>query len=353
MSLLFFLCAFLLSWGLTAYLLRFASRHQLVDSPNQRSLHTQPTPIIGGLAMLISLVSTTLIASIWMPNLLLVLPNQFWMPLLLVASISYLDDCRPISAGWRLLVHFIAALWLLTLVEQWPIWIQCISLPMVAITLPTFLKFLFSMLFIMWMVNLYNFMDGMDGFAGGMAVIGFGTLAVVGYTAGAQEFAFLNGLIVAVALGFLMLNFPPAKVFMGDTGSSSLGYLAALMSLWGASLGLYALWIAVLIFSPFIVDATVTLIRRFLEGEKVWQAHRTHYYQRLVRLGWGHRKTVLWQYVLMAACSLSALVATAVSTFWQSLILMSWCMIYVLLAWKVASLEQGIQQTRSTEPHLT
>ena len=353
MIFLFFLCAFLLSWGLTAVLLRFASRHHLVDSPNQRSLHTQPTPIIGGLAMLISLVTTTLIASIWMPSLLLVLPNQFWMPLLLIASISYVDDCRPISAGWRLLVHFIAALWLLTLVEQWPIWIQCISLPMVAITLPTFLKFLFSMLFIMWMVNLYNFMDGMDGFAGGMAVVGFGTLAVIGHIAGAQEFAFLNGLIVAVSMGFLMLNFPPAKVFMGDTGSSSLGYLAALMSLWGASLGLYALWIAVLIFSPFIVDATVTLIRRFLEGEKVWQAHRTHYYQRLVRLGWGHKKTVLWQYVLMVACSFSALIATAVTPFWQSLILMGWCLMYVLLAWRVASLEQGTQQAHSTEPHLT
>ncbi|MCV6638382.1 glycosyltransferase family 4 protein [Candidatus Albibeggiatoa sp. nov. NOAA] len=337
-GLLFFLSAFFLSWGLTAYLTRFAIQQHLMDAPNHRSLHTQPTPIIGGVAMLISLVLNVLLAGLWMPDLFVVITHQFWVPLLLIAGISYLDDRRSMSAGLRLLVHIIAAVWLLS---DWQIWIQCISLPMFAIILPSFLKFFISVFFIVWMINLYNFMDGMDGFAGGMAVIGFGTLAVLGSLVGAHEFVLLNSLIVAVSLGFLMLNFPPAKVFMGDTGSSSLGYLAALMSLWGASWGLYPVWIAVLIFSPFIVDASVTLIRRFLNAEKIWQAHKTHYYQRLVQLGWGHRKTVLWQYGLMLACSASAIVAVFVTPFWQSMILISWCVIYVLLAWQVQKLEQA------------
>ncbi len=339
-GLLLILCAFLLSWGLTAYLPRFAPQHNLIDAPNDRSLHTQPTPTIGGVAMLFSLVISILLASLWMPTLLSVLPHQFWLPLLFIATISFIDDCCSVPAGLRLFVHFIAAVWLLSLVEQMPIWIQCISLPMFAITLPPFLKFLISVLFIMWMVNLYNFMDGMDGFAGGMAVIGFGTLAILGALMGADEFVLVNSLIVAVSLGFLILNFPPAKVFMGDTGSSSLGYLAALMSLWGAAWGLFPVWIAVLIFSPFIVDASVTLIRRFLNAEKIWEAHKTHYYQRLVQLGWGHRKTVLWQYGLMLACSLSAIIAVHVTYFWQSVILISWCVIYFLLALKIKQLEK-------------
>jgi len=337
-GLLLFLCAFLLSWGLTAYLLRIALQQRLVDSPNHRSLHTQPTPIIGGVAMLISLLTTVFLAHFWMPDLFIIVPHQFWLPLLLIAGISYIDDCRSMSAGLRLLVHIFAAMWLLS---DWQIWIQCISLPMFAIILPPFLKFIVSTFFIVWMVNLYNFMDGMDGFAGGMAVIGFGTLAVLGSLVGAHEFVLLNSLIVAVSLGFLMLNFPPAKVFMGDTGSSSLGYLAALMSLWGASWGLYPVWIAVLIFSPFIVDATVTLIRRFFEGERIWKAHKTHYYQRVVELGWGHHKTVLWQYGLMLACSISAIIAVHVTYFWQSLILIGWCVIYIILAWQVTRLEQA------------
>jgi UDP-N-acetylmuramyl pentapeptide phosphotransferase/UDP-N-acetylglucosamine-1-phosphate transferase len=335
-GILLFLCAFLLSWGLTAYFTHFALQQRLVDLPNQRSLHSQPTPIMGGVAMLLSLLITVIIASFWLPSLLVVISHQFWLPLLLIAAISYWDDCCSISAGWRLLIHFIAAFWLLS---DWQIWIQCISLPMFAIILPPFLKFIVSTLFIVWMVNLYNFMDGMDGFAGGMAVIGFGTLAILGSLAGAYEFVLLNSLFVAVSLGFLMLNFPPAKIFMGDTGSSSLGYLAALMIMWGASWGLFPVWVGVLIFSPFIVDATVTLIWRLFTGEKVWQAHKSHYYQSLVQLGWGHRKTVLWQYALMLACSVSAITAVFVTPFWQSIIFISWCVIYLLLALKINDME--------------
>jgi UDP-N-acetylmuramyl pentapeptide phosphotransferase/UDP-N-acetylglucosamine-1-phosphate transferase len=138
----------------------------------------------------------------------------------------------------------------------------------------------------------------------------------------------------------LVHNFPPAKIFLGDTGSTTLGFLAAACSLWGAKDGLFPFWVALLVFSPFIVDATVTLLRRLLRGEKVWEAHRSHYYQRLVLLGWGHRRTVLTEYALMLACAGSALLAVRLPPVGQISLAMAWGLIYGFLMWGVGRLEQ-------------
>jgi len=194
------------------------------------------------------------------------------------------------------------------------------------------------LLFVTWAINLYNFMDGMDGFAGGMAVIGFSTLAWLGRV----DEPFMNVcLIVAAAnAGFLIHNFPPAKIFMGDTGSTALGFLVAACSLWGSKSGLFPFWVAILVFSPFIVDATATLLRRLLRGERVWEAHRTHYYQRLVLLGWGHRRTVLAEYGLMLACAGSAVVAVHLPPAGQWVLIVGWIVIYSFLMWGVGRLER-------------
>ncbi len=121
---------------------------------------------------------------------------------------------------------------------------------------------------------------------------------------------------------------------MGDAGSSLLGFLAASLSLWASVEGIFPLWIAVLVFSPFIVDATVTLGRRLWRRERVWEAHKSHCYQRLVQHGWGHRKTVLWEYLLMMLCSISAVVTLYLAPTYQWWLLMSWIFVYVILiAW--------------------
>jgi UDP-N-acetylmuramyl pentapeptide phosphotransferase/UDP-N-acetylglucosamine-1-phosphate transferase len=125
--------------------------------------------------------------------------------------------------------------------------------------------------------------------------------------AGDDAQAMLNFSIGGAALGFLYFNSHPAKVFMGDAGSIPLGFLAAAMGLWGWRLGHWPLWFPALVFSPFIADATVTLCKRALRREKVWQAHREHYYQRLVQIGWGHRNVAMFSYVLMFAAGISAL----------------------------------------------
>jgi UDP-N-acetylmuramyl pentapeptide phosphotransferase/UDP-N-acetylglucosamine-1-phosphate transferase len=190
------------------------------------------------------------------------------------------------------------------------------------------------------MINLYNFMDGMDGFAAGMAVAGFGALSLAGWIADAPGFGLVSGLIAAAAAGFLIWNFPPARIFMGDAGSISLGFLAAAMSLWAARDGILALWASALVFSPFIVDATVTILRRATAGERIWEPHRSHHYQRLVRLGWGHRKTVLRAYVLMSACAASALQGARMAPGDQLWLIAFWTVIYGLIGFKVALLER-------------
>lgn len=328
----------LLSAGLTAWFARPGHPLSLLAEPNARSLHQQPIPQTGGLAVLLSLFPAT---AYWYAiadsN---TVPLVWILSALLLGLISLWDDWRSLGALSRLLAHFgLAALML------WgdDLLLRSLSLPGWEWHWPGAVAALFSLLFVVWMINLYNFMDGMDGFAGGMAVIGFSGLGLLGLWQDAVVFAGLNFMVVAACLGFLLFNFPPARIFMGDTGASLLGFLAAVFSLWGARDGLFPFWLAVLLFSPFSVDATVTLLRRLLRREKVWQAHKTHYYQRLVQLGWGHRKTVLWEYALMLSCAASCALALVLPVSGQWLLLLAWILIYFSAARFVTRLEQ---QTR-------
>jgi UDP-N-acetylmuramyl pentapeptide phosphotransferase/UDP-N-acetylglucosamine-1-phosphate transferase len=150
-------------------------------------------------------------------------------------------------------------------------------------------------------------MDGSDGLAGGMAVIGFGTYALAAQHAGDGAVAALSVAVAAASLAFLLHNFHPARIFLGDVGSIPLGFLAAGTGIVGWRDDAWPLWFPVLVFGPFIGDATVTLLRRLLRGERVWQAHREHYYQRMVRMGLGHRATAWAAYACMLPCALAAL----------------------------------------------
>ena len=326
------------TFAITAYLsLRLASATaplRLLDHPNARSLHQQPVPRTGGLAVLAGIsVGLSLMmfatAGAAIPTLGFILAGL--TPLTLV---SLLDDRSGVAAKWRILVHLSGAVSLMA-ADLVP---THLDLPGLALPLSAGLAIPLTILFTVWMINLYNFMDGMDGFAGGMAVIGFATLAWLGRS----DLGFTMFCLTAAAAsaGFLVHNFPPAKIFLGDTGSTTLGFLAAACSLWGSQAGLFPFWTALLIFSPFIVDATVTLLRRLCRGEKIWEAHRSHYYQRLVLLGWGHRRTVLAEYALMLACAGSALLAIRLPPTGQMALAGGWIAIYGLLAMAVGWLER-------------
>src|SRR4030095_6825063 len=137
------------------------------------------------------------------------------------------------------------------------------------------------------------------GLAGGMAVIGFGTYGLAAWLAGSSEFALLAWSIAAASAAFLLFNFPPARVFMGDAGSIPLGFLCGALGAYGIANEAWPAWFPLLVFSPFSVDASVAIARRVLRGERFWIAHRSHYYQRLVLSGWGRRRLAGWSYALM------------------------------------------------------
>ena len=257
--------------------------------------------------------------------------------MLLVATVSFLDDVKSLPASLRLAVHGMAAF----------------ALVSGGLTLPGMVGAVVSWFAIVWMMNLYNFMDGMDGLAGGMAVCGFGFLGLAAWLSGHMEYAQLVWVVAASALGFLVPNLPPpARIFMGDTGAVTLGMLAAAFSLWGVHDHVFPIWFPVLVFSPFIVDATVTLIRRGLRREKVWQAHRQHYYQRLVLLGWGQRKTLMAEYALMLGCGVSSLALMHTSIPRQIAGLVVWSLIFLSLMLGVHHLEGAVRpEANAQESH--
>lgn len=253
-----------------------------VDRPNERSLHTTPRPRVGGLGIVVGLLLAFLLlrADALLPTLVAAL-----------AAVSYFDDRHHVPIVFRFLAHGVAAaaFTLLALPDIGPAWR------------------IGTVIAVVWLTNLYNFMDGSDGLAGGMTLFGFTAYALGAWAAGDLILATLAASVAAAAAAFLAFNFPPARVFMGDAGSIPIGFLAATFGLIGWSGQLWPLSFPLLVFSPFLVDATVTLLRRIARGERFWEAHKTHYYQRLVQLGWGHRDTALAGYLLMALCGAAAL----------------------------------------------
>jgi UDP-N-acetylmuramyl pentapeptide phosphotransferase/UDP-N-acetylglucosamine-1-phosphate transferase len=302
-----------LSWWMTGLLVSKASLLRSIDHPNDRSLHAEPTPSSGGVAILASIMIGLGVAALGfavVPPSTGFLPKGFasasvWIvgSIALITTVSFLDDRRGLPAGLRFAVQAIAAIIVVSGVgltlSSFPIpGIKTVELGWFAVPV--------SVLFLLWMTNLYNFMDGMDGFAGGMTVLGFGFLASFGWRAGHPFMLLLTTLVSMSALGFLIHNFPPARIFMGDVGSIPLGFTGGAFMLLGLRDRLFDLWVPLMIFSPFILDATVTMLRRAWQRQKIWEAHRDHYYQRVVLLGWGHRKTVLAEYGLMVLCGVLA-----------------------------------------------
>lgn len=313
---------------------------RVLDHPNARSLHSQPIPRSGGLALIAGFAAglpAVLVATGWPDVSTAVILGALLAALALVGALAFVDDRHDLPRRYRLLGQFLAAVLLSSAGLRW----DSLGLPGDPLALAPWLAWPLSLVLIVWMINLYNFMDGMDGLAASMAVFGFGALGGLGILQGAWLFALLNALVVAAALGFLRANFPPARLFMGDLGASALGLLAAGLSLWGARDGLFPLWVAALAFSPFIVDATWTLLRRARKRERIWEAHRSHHYQRLVLAGWTHRQTLTRAIPLMGAAAASAMAAPSLPDGEQWMLLIGWAGIYGLIHWRVALAERA------------
>ena len=268
----------------------------LLDQSGDRSLHDGEKPRSGGIAIVASVIFGVCLYSSSLSNLN---NNYLIISFLLLILLSLWEDFSSLSQLSRLFAQLI-------IVSGFVFGADLYYAPNEIESTGLLLGFkLFSVLGFLWLINLYNFMDGMDGFAAGMAVIGFGSFSAYGLLQQDALFLIVNLIIVFSVLGFLLWNFPPAKIFMGDLGSTVLGALAGVVALMGVQRGLFELWVPVVLFSPFWVDATYTLLKRILNKEAFWQAHRSHFYQRLVLKGCSHRQVVLAEYGLMLLCAIS------------------------------------------------
>lgn len=304
----------LVAWTVIAIARRSARVAGLADMPNERSLHATPTPRVGGIGVMVGALPVAFpIVDAGVHALLGCAA--------LLALVSLADDVRSLPIEVRLPAHAAAAL-----------------VTVLAIGAPDAMRAGLSVgeaaaatLALVWMTNLFNFMDGADGIAGGMSAIGFSALSLAACHANVIPLALAAAAIASASVGFLFHNFPPARVFLGDAGSIPLGFLAGALGLYGVLGGAWPVWFPLLVFSPFIADATVTLLRRVLRGERFWTAHRSHYYQRLVLAGCTRRRLALGSYALMVAAAASALLARASGPKVQFGIILVWAAAYGLL----------------------
>lgn len=293
---LLLLAVFIASWAMTAGVRRYALARSIMDIPNARSSHRIPTPRGGGVAIVLGFLGCLPLAAVlgmigW-AGLVALLPAGA-----LVAAIGFLDDHRHIPARWRLLGHFVAALWLLCWLGGVPV----LPLPWGALDLGL-AGDLLGLVFLVWLLNLYNFMDGIDGIAGLEAISVCLGGALCGWAFGAAELVWLPLLLGLAAAGFLVWNFPPARIFMGDAGSGFLGLILGGLALQASSVAPPLIWSWLILLGIFIVDATFTLIHRLMRGERVYEAHRSHAYQRASRRYGSHLRV--------------SLAVTAINVFW-------------------------------------
>lgn len=278
----------LASWFAVALVRRYAER-RLVDLPNARSSHLRPTPRGGGLGLAVAHLSVMTVAS-----MIGLHPLRLTAALagggVVVAAIGFLDDHRDVNPALRLVLHVLAFAW----VAVWLGWPGEVDFGWGPVPLGWFGRSVL-LLGLVWFLNLFNFMDGIDGLAGVqalfMAAAGAG-LAWVGADGGGSTTVPLL-LLGAATAGFLFWNWPPARIFMGDVGSGYLGFSIAALALWTITQGWLTVWVWLILGGAFLADATVTLLVRAASGQRVVEAHRSHAYQRLSRRWQRHRPVTL------------------------------------------------------------
>jgi Fuc2NAc and GlcNAc transferase len=282
------------------FFLRWSHKNQIMDIPNERSSHQRPTPVGGGVVIVfVSLGLFLLYLNLYEKEI----PWTYFGGALLIALISWFDDLYSIPAGVRFLCHSLAALFVILGLGI----IDNIYLPSIGNFYFGKVVYVLWFLWIVWLVNAYNFMDGIDGIAGVQAVTAGLAWGALGFLQGIEEVAFYGFILAFSSIGFLIYNWQPAKIFMGDVGSAFLGYTFAVFPLFlaGKSEGESGtfLLVSALFVWLFMFDSVRTLFVRLLRGEPVWKAHRSHMYQQLVIKGFSHR------FVTMLYGALSGLIS--------------------------------------------
>jgi len=327
-----YISAFLVTLSGVEFFRRWSNRRKILDIPNERSSHTTPTPRGGGLVLvLVSLISFTLFELLYSPKFV----YGYLLGAGLIALISWLDDVYSLSAAWRIVCHFLAAgiaVW------QFGYW-SGIYLPLAGDFSLGVFGVVITILWIVWLTNAYNFMDGIDGIAGIQAIATAIGWCLIGWYWGVEIYSFYGTILFVTTLAFLIHNWHPAKIFMGDVGSAFLGYSFAVFPLFGLQ-GLNSERVSILPFIAivfvwmFVFDSVSTLFRRLFNAEKVWQPHRKHFYQLLVIKGYSHQTVALFYGVSALAIVLAGVFRFAFNG--SEIILISLIvMVTLLLLWLV------------------
>ncbi|MFW2608270.1 MraY family glycosyltransferase [Aliarcobacter butzleri] len=279
-----YLILLIFSFLLTYFIKNYMIKKSLVASVNERSSHTVPTPHGGGIAIAI----TWFIGLFYLYFIGQIENNLFYALLFgaVISIVSFFDDIYELSPKLRLIIQAIVAIGGLYFLGGF----ETLTFGIFDIQNSIFTN-IFAFFMIIWFINLYNFLDGINGYAGSEAVF----LSLAGFILfGGNHF-----LVLAVAvLGFLYWNWNKAKIFMGDVGSTLLGYNIAIFTIYYANQEPTNFWIWIILFGVYWFDATMTLIRRKLNKERLSQAHKKHAYQRLTQAGWSHYKVTNYSIVL-------------------------------------------------------
>jgi len=310
------LLAFAIGMCAVALFARIASRLPL-DAPNDRSLHIRAVPRAGGYAIWAGFLPAALLFPPDVPGGVV----SWFPPWMLVAAVSARDDVRGVSPGVRLLAHLAAGTWCAAWI--WSAATGSLATPDAAIAVASLA------VLIAWACNLYNFMDGNDGLAATMTFAGFAAYGVAAMRIGNAAVPCFA--LAAATLPFLVVNRPRATMFLGDVGSVPLGFLAAAFGIAGVVSGHWPAWFPLLVFLPFLADATATLVRRIARGKRVFASHRDHYYQRLHQLGAGHTGTLSAYALLMIATVGAALGCLFLRPAWGTYALALACVVCFIL----------------------
>ena len=317
------LAAGAIAWAGTGLILRLLQRRAILDVPNPRSSHSQPTPRGGGIAVVGS------IAIVWIAWWLLDLSAGAWWPIFaataVLALVSWADDLRGMPVGLRLATHLACVVAGVSLLPENQMVLQGV--------VPWWLDRLVAVVAWLWFVNLYNFMDGIDGITSVETIAIGGGLILVSVVGGWEYPAGALALVIAAAAaGFLPWNWNPARIFLGDVGSVALGYLCGWLLLVAAAQG----WWSVALILPlyYLADATITLAAQVLRRERIWQAHATHFYQRAARRAASHGRISLVIATTNALLVVAAVAAVNLVAAWIAVIFSA--AIVAVLLWYLA-----------------
>ena len=256
--------------------MRYAVRNKIIVIPNERSLHDLPTPKGGGIAIVLTWyigITILFFCGIIERNLFFALLSG-----ILLAIVSLIDDINGLKPLIRLIIQFLTAILAFIFLGG----LRPLIMPQININYD-FLVYPAAIVGIVWFINLFNFMDGVDGFASTEAIIICSVLLMVSGN-------LINLLLISCVFGFLIWNWPKAKIFMGDVGSTQLGFILVVLGIYFHNIYKFSILNWIMLSSPFWFDATLTLYRRWRNGEKLSEAHRKHVYQRIVQSGFSHLK---------------------------------------------------------------